>query len=226
MDKLYIDKSWKELFEIEYEKKYFEEINNINLDDKELTPKKELIYNAFNLCPLNSVKVVILGQDPYINEGQATGLSFSIPDNTDIKIPPSLKNIFKNQIKFNVINEIPANGNLDRWADQGCLMLNSALTTVLHSSNQHQKYWKKFTNSIIKHISDNKENIVFILWGKDAFNKTKLIDQSKHLIISSTHPCPMSYLKDAKYADAFINVDHFNICNTYLIKHHKKPIIF
>jgi uracil-DNA glycosylase len=188
-------------------------------DFLEIYPSKELIFNSFNFFNPNELKVVILGQDPYINKGQAMGLSFSVPKG--IKIPPSLQNIFK-EIK----NEYPdyeyntLNGDLSNWAKQGILLLNSSLTVIQGKSNSYKNFWTEKTDNIIKYISENMENIIFVLWGNDAQKKENIIDIKKHKIIKSVHPSPLSASR------GFFGNQNFKLINEYLISIHKNPIIW
>lgn len=177
-------------------------------------PPPELVFNAFNHFNFADLKVVILGQDPYINEGEAMGLAFSVPNG--IKIPPSLVNIYK-EIKTDLGKESPKSGDLTRWVNQGILLLNSALTVKCGKSNSHQTYWIDYTDKLIKYISDHSKNIVFILWGNNAKSKKKYIDKTKHLILESGHPSPLSY-------QYFEGNHHFSKCNEYLKKIGKKEI--
>lgn len=234
-NRLYINSSWRKIFENEFKKKYFQEFENymsILLNNNiKIFPHPNLVFNAFNICTLDKIKVVIIGQDPYhgyIDNNkiipQAVGLSFSIP--IGMKIPSSLLNIYKNMIKYRIIDKIPDHGNLYFWASQGCLMLNSSLTVINNKPNSHQNYWTPFTDTIIKYISEKCNNLVFLLWGKHAYEKRKLIDNTKHKIIHSTHPSGLSFSKDAKYGKAFIKVNHFKECNDYLKSVNKNPIIW
>ena len=188
----------------------------IEYQNKTVLPEKDKIFNAFNLCPYEKLSVVIIGQDPYIHKEEANGLAFSV--NKGIKLPPSLKNIFK-EIE-NETNRKPNynNGDLTYLAKQGVLLLNSVLTVIENISGSHQYIgWEKITNKIITQINKNKKNIVFILWGNYAKKKIKLIDDNKNLILTSAHPSPLS-------AKKFFNNNHFNATNEYLIKKNKSPI--
>ena len=188
----------------------------IEYQNKTVLPEKDKIFNAFNLCPYKKLSVVIIGQDPYIHKEEANGLAFSV--NKGIKLPPSLKNIFK-EIE-NETNKKPNynNGDLTYLAKQGVLLLNSVLTVIENISGSHQYIgWEKITNKIITQINKNKKNIVFILWGNYAKKKIKLIDSNKNLILTSAHPSPLS-------AKKFFNNNHFNATNEYLIKKNKSPI--
>lgn len=188
-----IHESWKPYIGNEFNKSYFKELNNfVNTEYRNFTcfPPENQIFNAFNHCHFDDVKVVIIGQDPYHEEGQAHGLCFSVND--DVKHPPSLINIFK-EIETDLGITYPKSGNLMRWADQGVLLLNASLTVRAQIAGSHQnKGWELFTDEIIKIISDKKENIVFLLWGGFAKKKVKLINPVKHKILLSGHPSPLS----------------------------------
>ena len=175
---------------------------------KSVYPPREFLFRALDLTPIGDVKVVILGQDPYHGEGEANGLAFSV--NRDIRIPPSLRNIFK-ELNSDLGIQIPTHGDLTKWATQGVLLLNSVLTVRKDTPSSHKDIgWQEYTNSIIKDISYTKSNVVFILWGKYAQSKRGLIDESKHLVISSPHPSPFSARK------GFLGSKPFSKCNTYL----------
>ena len=174
------------------------------------------LYNCFRFTPFSNVKAVILGQDPYHNEGQAHGLCFSVQDG--IPKPPSLENIFK-ELKADIGCDLPKSGNLTKWANEGVLLLNTALTVRAHQANSHAKCgWAWFTDSVIKLISDEKERVVFILWGGNARSKKPLIDTSKHLILECAHPSPLSAY------NGFFGCKHFSKTNEYLIANDKTPI--
>jgi len=179
-------------------------------------PPEELIYNAFNLCPLNKVKVVILGQDPYHGFGQAMVLSFSVPYGAIV--PPSLKNIYtelKNDIE---LFQIPNHGNLTQWATQGVLLLNTVLTVRKGAPDSHaNKGWEKFTDQVIKVLNERKENLVFLLWGNKAQVKSAKIDQSRHCLLKTAHPSPLSVKN-------FFGCKHFSKTNQYLTEHGMEPI--
>lgn len=214
-----IEPNWKEALKNDFEAEYFNKLSksvkNAYLND-EVFPPEKLIFNAFNLCPFGEVKVVILGQDPYHGLGQAHGLSFSVPDG--VRPPPSLKNIYK-EIKEDLGIEIPNSGNLEHWAKQGVLLLNATLTVKANSPASHQKLgWEQFTDAVIKKISDEKSNIVFLLWGRFAEAKENLIDADKHLILKAAHPSPFSAY------NGFFGCKHFSQTNTYLEKYYIKPI--
>jgi len=193
-------------------------------------PYPDLIFNAFRNIIFNNIKAVIIGQDPYHNNEmyngiiipQAMGLSFSIP--MGIKIPSSLQNIFKNQIKFGHISSRPNHGNLINWVNQGCLMLNTSLTVQHGHPNSHAKFWTKITDNIISKISSNCDNIVFVLWGAPALKKLDLIDTNKHKVTISSHPSGLSYNKPLRNYESFMNTDHFGVINKHLKKVNKKLI--
>ena len=211
MDK--IGNNWDDILKEEYNKPYFEKLMNFIEDEYSkytIYPDKNNIYNALKLTPPDKVKVVILGQDPYINKDQANGLSFSVQ--SGIAIPPSLRNIFREQRKDLGIIQ-PNSGDLTKWAEQGVLLLNTTLTVRAGLSNSHQgKGWGIFTDSIIKYLGQ-KENIVFMLWGNNAKAKRKLIDSSKNLISEAAHPSPLSATR------GFFGCQHFSKANNYLIEH-------
>ena len=215
-----IDPSWKEALAQEFEQPYFAAIKQFILAEKQkgkhIYPPGSQIFNAFNLTPFDQVKVVILGQDPYHGAGQAHGLSFSVPPG--IKAPPSLVNIFK-EIKSDLSINPPNHGNLEAWAKQGVLLLNAVLTVNESEAASHKNAgWEKFTDAVIKTISDHKQHIVFILWGKFAQQKEALIDTSKHFVIKSAHPSPFS-------ADSgFFGSRPFSKTNAYLSEHSIKEI--
>ena len=190
---LNLHESWKPYLEAELSQGYFKQLMDFVSSEYETGtcfPPKEAIFNAFNYCHFNDVKVVIIGQDPYHGEGQANGLCFSVADG--IKHPPSLINIFK-EIERDLGIPYPESGNLERWAKQGVLLLNATLTVRAHEAGSHQKKgWETFTDAVIKTISDNKKDVVFLLWGGFAKKKAKLIDAKKHIILNSGHPSPLS----------------------------------
>lgn len=218
--KINIDKDWEYFLQSIFDKPYFEEIINkidkLHEDNRTFYPENSQIFAAFNNCPLSDLKIVILGQDPYHGIGQANGLSFSVPDG--LKIPPSLQNIYK-ELKTDIGFEIPSNGNLLAWASKGVLLLNSVLTVFPHLPRSHQKMgWQQFTDDVIKKISNEKEGIVFLLWGNYAKQKQILIDPSKHLILTAAHPSPFSAHK------GFNGCKHFSKANAYLVAHGIKPV--
>ncbi len=216
-----IEPSWRKAITSELEKDYFKQLLvNIKADyllnEPPVYPLASDVFTALNLCPFNQVKVVILGQDPYHGEGQAHGLSFSVKDG--VKTPPSLRNIYK-EVADDVGKGIPESGNLERWAKQGVLLLNATLTVLEGQPGSHQgKGWEEFTDAIIKKISDEREHVVFLLWGNFAQNKANLIDESKHLILKTTHPSPLSAHR------GFLGCKHFSKTNDYLKSHGLKEI--
>lgn len=214
-----ISPTWKEKLADEFKKDYFFDLVNFVKEEyskNQVFPPGKKIFNAFYYCSFGETKVVIIGQDPYHGPNQANGLSFSVEEN--VKIPPSLVNIFK-EISDDLQKPIPAHGNLERWAKQGVLLLNATLTVRAHSPGSHQqKGWEIFTDAVIKTISLEKEHVVFMLWGAYAQRKEALIDASKHLILKSAHPSPFSAHR------GFLGNRHFSKANAYLEKHGKKAI--
>lgn len=214
-----IESSWKDVLSPEFEKEYFKtltkKVRKAYLS-KAVFPPPKLVFNAFLHCPFEKVKVVILGQDPYHGMGQAHGLSFSVPDG--VKAPPSLQNIYK-EIAVDIGTDISQSGNLERWAKQGVLLLNATLTVEKGNAGSHQGLgWEQFTDAVIQKISDGKEHIVFLLWGKYAQEKGKNIDTSKHLVLTAAHPSPFSV------HNGFFGCRHFSKTNEYLKKHTIEPI--
>lgn len=184
----------------------------------EVYPPASRIFAAFDACPFPEVKVVILGQDPYHGPGQANGLSFSV--NPGVRFPPSLLNIFK-EVSADTGAPIPVDGDLSRWARQGVLMLNATLTVAANRAGSHQGHgWEQFTDAVIKRLSDRREHLVFILWGSYAIRKSELIDQSRHLILTSPHPSPLSAHR------GFFGNHHFSRANAYLQAHGATPIVW
>lgn len=216
---LKIEPSWQEALQEEFNKSYFKNLTGVIKQaylQEVIYPHPKNIFNAFTFCPFNQVKVVILGQDPYHGEGQAHGLSFSVPDG--IKIPPSLLNIYK-ELKNDIGKEIPTSGNLEHWTKQGALLLNATLTVRASEAGSHQGLgWETFTDTIIKTISDQKEHVVFILWGKYAGAKAGLINKDKHLILTAPHPSPFSAYT------GFFGSKPFSKTNEYLEKHGLRKI--
>lgn len=219
MAKVKIETSWLEKLQPEFDKPYFEEL--IQFVRREYAqgacyPPGSLIFNAFNLCPLPKVKVVLIGQDPYHEPGQAHGLCFSVNDG--VPFPPSLRNIFQ-EIQTDLGTPVPASGNLTRWAEQGVLLLNATLTVRAHAAASHQRRgWEEFTDAVIRLVSAEREHVVFILWGSYAQSKATLIDSTKHCILRSAHPSPLSAFR------GFFGNHHFSICNQYLQQHNVEPI--
>ncbi len=207
-----IDDSWKSVLEKEFNSPYFQNLIGFvreQYQTKTCYPKGSHIFSAFDRCKFDDVKVVIIGQDPYHGQGQANGLCFSVNDG--IAFPPSLINIFK-EIETDLQKPFPKSGNLERWADQGVLLLNATLTVEQAKPGSHQnKGWETFTDSVIKAVSDHKENIVFLLWGSFAKSKSILIDNKKHHILTSGHPSPMSANKGYWFGNK-----HFSKTNEFL----------
>jgi uracil-DNA glycosylase len=214
-----IEPSWKSKLNTEFEKEYFLSLSEFVKEEyrkNTIYPPGSLIFNAFNLCPFQKVKAVIIGQDPYHGPGQAHGLCFSVREGIDF--PPSLINIFK-EIESDLGIKRPVNGNLERWAAQGVLLLNATLTVRSHQAGSHQKRgWEEFTDSIICILNNERENIVFFLWGAYAQKKCESIDRSKHLVLESVHPSPLSASR------GFFGNKHFSQCNEYLKAHGTEPI--
>lgn len=206
-----IDESWKEALWEEFQSDYFRDLKAFLIEErKEYTiyPPGPYIFNAFNKTPLTSLKVVILGQDPYHGKGQAHGLCFSVPPG--IKAPPSLVNIFK-EIQSDLQIPLPDHGNLESWAKNGVLLINATLTVRASQAGSHQKHgWETFTDSVISTISKHKEHVVFLLWGRFAQAKKSLVDTSKHLVLEAAHPSPFSAY------NGFFGCRHFSKANEYL----------
>lgn len=214
-----IEPSWKAVLADEFEKPYFSLLTNFVKKEYQSTrcyPPAHLIFNAFDLCPFDKVKVVIIGQDPYHGPGQAHGLCFSVNDG--VQFPPSLVNIFK-EIERDLQIPFPASGNLTRWAQQGVFLLNATLSVREASAGSHQnKGWEEFTDRVIKEISDKKSNVVFMLWGSYAQKKGAIIDSKKHCILKAVHPSPLSAYR------GFIGCGHFSFANKYLAEKSLTPI--
>lgn len=214
-----IDPSWKEQLQPEFDKPYFQQLTEFvraEYSSQTIYPPAKLIFNAFDQCPFDQVKVVILGQDPYHGPGQAHGLCFSVNDG--VEFPPSLRNIFK-EIQSDTGAPVPTSGNLTRWAQQGVLLLNATLTVRAHQAGSHQKRgWEQFTDSVIRLVSDRLEHVVFILWGNYAISKSEYIDQNKHLILKSVHPSPLSASR------GFFCNHQFSTANKYLVEWGKEPV--
>jgi uracil-DNA glycosylase len=207
-----IEASWKQHLEGEFTKPYFAQLTESVRNEYRNSlcfPPGKLVFNAFNLCPFDKVKVVILGQDPYHEQGQAMGLSFSVPEG--IMLPPSLQNIYK-EIQNDLGNPIPVSGDLTRWARQGVLLLNATLTVRAHIANSHQTLgWQNFTDAAIEALNAHREHIVFMLWGGFARSKKRLIDANRHCIIESVHPSPLSANRGGWFGQ-----HQFSRCNAYL----------
>lgn len=213
-----IEPSWKTALAEEFEKPYFKTLTEFvrqQYQTKKIYPPPSKIFNAFNSCPFDQVRVVILGQDPYHGEGQAHGLCFSVNDT--FRIPPSLQNIQK-ELEMDLGIPSATSGNLQRWADQGILLLNATLTVEAGKPGSHQeKGWETFTDAAIRGLAEKREHLVFILWGAYAQKKGAFIDPQKHLVLKSAHPSPFSATK-------FFGSKPFSKTNDYLIAHGKKPI--
>ena len=215
-----IEDSWKAHLQPEFDKDYFYTLTNFVREEYgkyAVYPPGKLIFNAFNLCPFDKVKVVIIGQDPYHGPGQAHGLCFSVNDG--VPFPPSLVNIFK-EIQLDLGTPMPTSGNLTRWAGQGVLLLNATLTVRAHQAASHQrKGWEEFTDAAIKALNADRDHLVFILWGGYARSKAALIDQSRHLVLQSVHPSPLSANRGGWFGN-----HHFSRANDYLEAHGMEPI--
>lgn len=215
-----IEESWRQHIGDEFDKQYFIDLTDFVRQEYQTTtcyPPGKLIFNAFNLCPFDKVKVVIIGQDPYHEPRQAHGLSFSVCDG--VPFPPSLQNIFK-EIEQDLGTPIPMTGNLTRWAEQGVLLLNATLTVRAHQAASHQRRgWEQFTDAAIKALNAHRDHLVFILWGGYARSKASLIDASRHLILQSVHPSPLSANRGGWFGN-----HHFSRANAYLAEHGQEPI--
>lgn len=215
-----IEKSWEVILKDEFQQAYFAAIEAFLVDEakvgKTIYPPSSLIFNAFNSTPLEEVKVVILGQDPYHGSGQAMGLSFSVPRSQ--KVPASLRNVYK-ELAANIDGfQIPNHGDLSNWAKQGVFMLNAMLTVEHKKAGSHKKIgWQKFTDAVIKKLSDEKEGLIFMLWGNFAKGKKVFIDTEKHHVLESAHPSPLA-------GNAFLGNEHFAKANKILTSQGKKPI--
>ncbi|MBO4805507.1 MAG: uracil-DNA glycosylase [Paludibacteraceae bacterium] len=214
-----IEETWKAVLQEEFDKPYFEILTNFVRKEYQTTtiyPPAKLIFNAFNLCPFDQAKVVIIGQDPYHGPGQAHGLCFSVNDG--VAYPPSLINIFK-EIEDDLHRPTPTSGNLERWAKQGVLLLNAILTVRANQPASHQnKGWEEFTDRVIKELSDKRDGLVFMLWGSYAQKKGAVIDTKKHLVLKAVHPSPLSAYR------GFFGCKHFSQANAYLQSRGKSPI--
>ncbi len=214
-----IEESWKGHLRQEFEKTYFRILTDFvrkEYTSKTIYPPAKLIFNAFDNCPFDKVKVVIVGQDPYHEPGQAHGLCFSVNDG--VQIPPSLVNIYK-EIENDLGIAAPRSGNLTRWAEQGVLLLNATLTVQAHRAGSHQgKGWEEFTDAAIRHLAEERDHLVFLLWGAYAQRKGETIDANRHLILKSPHPSPLSAHR------GFFGNKHFSRANEYLSAHNMEPI--
>ena len=214
-----IEEGWKQALAPEFEKEYFRQLTDFVRQEYRTTtvyPPGRLIFNAFNLCPFDRVKVVIIGQDPYHGPGQAHGLCFSVNDG--VPYPPSLQNIFK-EIHDDTGAPFPVSGNLTRWAEQGVLLLNATLTVRARQAGSHQRRgWEEFTDAAIRVLAERRDHLVFILWGAYAQKKGAFIDRSRHLVLASVHPSPLSAYH------GFFGNHHFSLANAYLQEHGESPI--
>ncbi|MFA7302526.1 MAG: uracil-DNA glycosylase [Candidatus Paceibacterota bacterium] len=215
-----IEESWKEHLKGEFEQEYFKKLTRFVKDEYKsgvVYPAPKNIFRAFDLCPFDKVKVVILGQDPYHGVGQANGLCFAVGEETSV--PPSLQNIFK-EIESDLGQSlVHKSGDLSRWAEQGVLLLNATLTVRAHSAGSHQgRGWEEFTDAVIKALLEEREHLVFILWGNYAKTKGAHIDRTKHLVLEAAHPSPFSAYS------GFLGCKHFSKANEYLVEHGQSPI--
>lgn len=214
-----IHPSWASRLQAEFEAPYFQDLTDFVRNEYRTGvcyPPGGKIFNAFDLCPFDQTKVVIIGQDPYHEEGQAEGLCFSVAEG--VPHPPSLQNIFK-EIEGDLGRPVPRNGSLERWAKQGVLLLNATLTVRAHQAGSHQgKGWERFTDAVIARLSAERDNLVFLLWGSYAQKKGLVIDRNRHLVLCSAHPSPLSAYR------GFFGNHHFTLTNDYLISHQIDPI--
>lgn len=215
-----LEPGWKEVLGPEFEKPYMVELKRFLLEEKQnhtVYPPNQFIFNAFDRTPFDQVNVVILGQDPYHNVGQAHGLSFSVPRGVDV--PPSLKNIYKELQRDIQGFTSPGHGDLSAWAEQGVLLLNATLTVRAHQAGSHQKKgWERFTDQAIQLLSDRRDGLVFLLWGRYARNKAGMIDHGKHLVLQATHPSPLSAYQ------GFLGCGHFSAANNFLIEKGRRAV--
>ena len=216
---LNLEQGWKDMLFPEMEKTYFKQLEkfvDFQYDQTVCYPPAEKIFDAFRICPLEKTKVVLLGQDPYHEPGQAMGLSFSVP--MGVKLPPSLRNIFK-ELVADIQCAPPFGGDLTRWAEQGVLLLNSTLTVEKGKAGSHSNHgWERFTDAVISVVNETQKNVVFLLWGNYAQKKRMLIDETKHLVLQSPHPSPLSAYQ------GFFGNHHFSRANEYLEQSEKEPV--
>ncbi|MBR4995324.1 MAG: uracil-DNA glycosylase [Alistipes sp.] len=214
-----IAEDWKAILQEEFDKPYFETLTRFVKDEYaagQVFPAGNNIFRAFDKCPFESLKVVIIGQDPYHGEGQANGLCFSVNDG--VKFPPSLQNIFQ-EIRDDMGKPVPTSGNLDRWAEQGVLLLNSVLTVRAHLAASHAgKGWEQFTDAVVRIISERKQNLVYMLWGSYAQRKGQVVDAGRNLVLKSVHPSPLSAYR------GFFGCKHFSQANAYLQSVGREPV--
>lgn len=213
--------SWREVLQPEFDKPYFEELVSFVREEyatRQIFPHGGNIFRAFDKCPLDKLKVVIIGQDPYHGEGQANGLCFSVNDG--VPFPPSLQNIFK-EVSSDIGVPIPQSGNLDRWAEQGVLLLNAVLTVRAHEAASHAgRGWEKFTDAVVRAIAERKQGVVYMLWGSYAQKKGAIADPTNNLILKAVHPSPLSVYR------GFFGSRHFSQANAYLQSIGKEPIVW
>ena len=216
-----IAEDWKALLQEEFDKPYFEELTRFVREEyaaRQIFPAGRNIFRAFDRCPLSSLKVVIIGQDPYHGEGQANGLCFSVNDG--VRFPPSLQNIFK-EIHDDIGSPIPTSGNLDRWAEQGVLLLNAVLTVRAHQAASHAgRGWEQFTDAVVRAIAERKSGVVYMLWGSYAQKKGAIANPANNLILKSVHPSPLSSYR------GFFGCRHFSQANAYLRSIGKSEIVW
>ena len=216
-----IDESWRKVLQPEFDKPYFELLTDFVRQayaTHQCFPPAKYIFRAFDLCPFDKVRVVIIGQDPYHDINQAHGLCFSVQDG--VPAPPSLVNIYK-ELNRDLGKPIPASGDLTHWAEQGVLLLNATLTVEAHKAGSHQgKGWEELTDAAIQALNNQRSNIVFMLWGSYAQRKGQFIDRRKHLVLTAVHPSPLSAYR------GFIGCGHFSQANNYLVQHGHKPIVW
>ena len=219
--KVNIEASWGARLQEQFDAPYFQTLTEFVREEYAkgpCYPPGREIFNAFNLCPFDKVKVVIIGQDPYHGPGQAEGLCFSVKEG--VKMPPSLVNIFR-EVQDDTGSPLPANGSLRRWAEQGVMLLNATLTVRAHQAASHHKHgWEEFTDAVIRCLAEERDHLVFILWGSSAQQKGRVIDRERHLVLSSAHPSPLSAYH------GFFGNHHFTRCNDYLVRHGKTPIVW
>ncbi|MDY5768018.1 MAG: uracil-DNA glycosylase [Alloprevotella sp.] len=219
--KVNIEASWGARLQEQFDAPYFQTLTEFVREEYAkgpCYPPGREIFNAFNLCPFDKVKVVIIGQDPYHGPGQAEGLCFSVKEG--VKMPPSLVNIFR-EVQADTGSPLPANGSLRRWAEQGVMLLNATLTVRAHQAASHQKHgWEEFTDAVIRCLAEERDHLVFILWGSSAQQKGRVIDRERHLVLSSAHPSPLSAYH------GFFGNHHFTRCNDYLVRHGERPIVW
>ena len=219
--KVNIEASWGARLQEQFDAPYFQTLTELVREEYAkgpCYPPGREIFNAFNLCPFDKVKVVIIGQDPYHGPGQAEGLCFSVKEG--VKMPPSLVNIFR-EVQDDTGSPLPPNGSLRRWAEQGVMLLNATLTVRAHQAASHQKHgWEEFTDAVIRCLAEERDHLVFILWGSSAQQKGRVIDRERHLVLSSAHPSPLSAYH------GFFGNHHFTRCNDYLVRHGERPIVW